>query len=773
MYFTFSMILSQSKKGQNINTFLLTINYLNNNKSLFKTGKLLKLYYPRQSSLKNFTFIILTVNYKTTIMKQHFTKANLDFTIFGRSKKALQLLNLPNVIALLFILSSQTLVAQDVEYDWAYQIGAASLAQDRAGAIHTDAAGNVYTTGSFLGPADFEPGAGVTNVSSSFFDAYLSKVDVAGNLVWATGFGGTNSDVGKAVYADNAGNVYVIGEFYNSGDFDPGTGVTTLTSNGFNDIFVAKFDANGDQLWVSSFGGSQFDFGYGIVADDLGNAYITGSFSGTVDFEPGSGVTNLTSIAQSDIFITKLNATGTLVWAKNIGSANSSEGRALAIDAAGSIYLTGNFGGTTDFDPGAGTTNLTSAGNNDVFVLKMNSGGDLTWAKNLGGSSPDQARALTVDAAGNCYVAGHFSGTADFDPGAGTENLTSNGGQDAFITKLTTNGDYVWAKNLGGVDDDQALSLSVDAAEYVYTTGFFFGTADFDPSAGTENLTSIGFQDAFVSKLDANGDFVFVKHIGGVSTVQGIGISADAFGNVYVTGDFNDTVDFNPGADVNTLMTNGSPDVFVLKLKCAPNNVTETVTACGSYEFDGVTYTSDNNTATKTLTNVHGCDSIVTLDLTIITVDVATTVSDDTITATTIGATYQWIDCSDNSLITGETNASYVATQTGDYAVIITEGSCVDTSACENITIIGINDIGLNANEHMYQVYPNPATDEVFIANYHAGIENVSVMDLTGRIIMSFKPMAEHIDISQLVNGMYLLQISAGANTTTQKLIKN
>lgn len=698
-------------------------------------------------------------------------KVNLNIDRSSRSNKALQLLSAANVMALALLLSCQTILAQDVEFDWVHSIGGASLGQDRAGAVYTDASGNVYTTGSFLGPADFEPGAGVTNVSSSFFDAYLSKVDAAGNLVWATGFGGTNSDAGKAVYADNAGNAYVIGDFYNGGDFDPGPGTTTLTSNGFNDIFVAKFDDTGDQLWAVSFGGSQFDFGYGVVADDFGNVYITGSFSGTVDFDPGSGTENLTSNAQSDIFIVKLNASGDLVWAENIGGVSSSEGRALAMDAAGSIYLTGNFGGTTDFDPGTGTTNLTAAGGNDVFVLKMNSGGDLTWAKSMGGSGTDQTRALSIDAAGNCYVAGYYTGTADFDPGTGTVNLTSNGTQDAFIVKLTTSGDYVWAKSLGGTDNDQALSISVDGVGSVYTSGTFSGTADFDPGTGTANLTSNGFQDAFISRLDANGDFVFVKQIGGPKTEQGIGISADDLGNVYVTGDFDDTVDFDPGASVNTLMTNGSPDVFVLKLKCAANNVTETVTACDSYVFDGVTYTSDNNTATKTLTNAYGCDSIITLDLTIVNVDVTTTENGSTVTANATGASYQWIDCSDNSLLTGETDASFTATQSGDYAVIVTEGNCTDTSACVNVTLTGIGTLDNDVIDH--QIYPNPTTNAVFITNFHTGIDRVTVMDLTGKIVLSVAPKDERLDIGNLANGVYLIRIRTGESTTTQKLIKH
>lgn len=704
-------------------------------------------------------------------MKQHLTKVNSDFTICGRSAKELHPSKLHNVIALLLLLCSQTLTAQDVEFDWAYNIGAASLAQDRAGYIHTDAAGNVYTTGNFLGPADFEPGPGVTTVSSSYFDAFISKVDVSGNLVWAKSFGGTNSDAGNAISVDNAANVFVIGNFYGGGDFDPGTGVTNLTSNGQTDIFIAKFNASGDQLWAKAIGGSAYDYGNGVATDNAGNVYITGNFSGTVDFDPGTGVTNLTSLGQSDIFIAKLDASGDLVWAKNIGGVSSSDALSMSIDKTGDLFVTGAFSGTVDFDPNAGTSNVTSNGSQDVYVAKLNSNGDLIWAKNLGGSGYDQARAISVDTFGNAYTIGSFNDIVDLDPSTGVANFTSNGSQDLFISKLNSNGDFVWAKSLGGTELDRGYSISIDDASNAYIAGSFIGTADFDPGTGTANLTSNGAQDAFVLKLNINGDFVWVKAIGGATTVEGKGIAADGFGSVYVTGDFTDTVDFDPGAGVSTIITNGSPDIFVLKLRCMPNSVTETVTACGSYVFDGVTYNSNNNTATKTLTNTSGCDSIITLDLTITNVDVATTATDDTIFANAIGAAYQWINCSDNSLITGENDATYVATETGNYAVIVTEGSCTDTSACVNVTLTGV--LNFNAEEDTYQVYPNPATDEVIIANYHSGINHVAVMELTGKVIMSFKPSTELIDLSTLHSGIYFIQISVGDKTVTQKLIKH
>jgi hypothetical protein len=161
----------------------------------------------------------------------------------------------------------------------------------------------------------------------------------------------------------------------------------------------------------------------------------------------------------------------------------------VVTDSSGNVYTTGFFSGTVDFDPGAGTANLTSAGSDDSFISKLDSGGNYVWAKQLGGISAELAIGISVDSSGNVYTTGTFQGTADFDPGAGTANLTSAGGDDSFISKLDSSGNYVWAKQLGSTGADVAYGVSVDSSGNVYTTGFFSGTVDFDPGAGTANLT--------------------------------------------------------------------------------------------------------------------------------------------------------------------------------------------------------------------------------------------------------------------------------------------
>jgi putative cell wall-binding protein len=189
-------------------------------------------------------------------------------------------------------------------------------------------------------------------------------------------------------------------------------------------------------VWARAFGGTGTDDSFGVAVDAAGNVHTTGSFEGTVDFDPGSGVSNLTSAGDTDVFVSKLDADGNLVWARAFGGANFDQGFGVAVDAAGNVHTTGRFAGTADFDPGSGVANLTSAGIDDVFVSKLDSAGNLVWAHAFGGTSFDEGRGVAVDAAGNVHTTGWFVGTADFDPGSGVANLTSAGSADVFVSKL-------------------------------------------------------------------------------------------------------------------------------------------------------------------------------------------------------------------------------------------------------------------------------------------------------------------------------------------------
>ncbi|QLE56732.1 DUF4347 domain-containing protein [Nostoc sp. TCL26-01] len=455
---------------------------------------------------------------------------------------------------------------------WAKNLGASS--SDLGLSIEVDSAGNIYTTGHFQGTADFDPGSGTTNLTSTggSLDIFISKLNSDGSFAWAKNLGGSSTDIGYSIAVDSAGNIYTTGYFAGTADFDPGSGTTNLTSTGggsTQDIFISKLNSDGSFAWAKNLGGSSTDEGFSIAVDSTGNIYTTGYFAGTADFDPGSGTTNLTSaVGTQDIFISKLNSDGSFAWAKNLGGSSTDIGYSIAVDSAGNIYTTGYFRGTADFDPGSGTTNLTSAvGTQDIFISKLNSDGSFAWAKNLGGSSTDIGYSIAVDSAGNIYTTGYFAGTADFDPGSGTTNLTSAGSNDIFISKLNSDGSFAWAKNFGASSTDIGYSIAVDSAGNIYTTGYFSGTADFDPGSGTTNLSSANSSfDIFISKLNSDGSFAWAKNLGGSSTDIGYSIAVDSAGNIYTTGYFRGTADFDPGSGTTNLSSAGSDDIFIVKL---------------------------------------------------------------------------------------------------------------------------------------------------------------------------------------------------------------
>ena len=390
-------------------------------------------------------------------------------------------------------------------------------------------------------------------------------------LAWAKRFGvGSNA----IITVDSSGNVYATGGFSAAAgrtvDFDPGPGTSNLTSAGDSDVLIAKLNSDGSFAWVKSFGGTGSDYGTSIKLDSSGNIYTTGIFKGTADFDPGTGTSNLTSAGDNDAFISKLNSDGSFAWAKRFGGTLGDGARSMSLDSSGNIYTTGFFQGTVDFDPGTGTSNLTStgsAGSGNAFISKLNSDGSFAWAKRFGGTNNTDAASITVDSSGNIYTTGYFNGTADFDPGTGTYNLTSPGGNNVFVSKLNSDGSFAWAKtfvNSWGGASDYSYDIEVDSSGNVYTAGVLGGTVDFDPGPGTYNLTGGGF----VSKLNSDGSFAWARQVAGSGGFNYCtDLKLDSSGNVYVTGKFMGTFDFDPGPGTYNLTSAGNSfDVFIYKL---------------------------------------------------------------------------------------------------------------------------------------------------------------------------------------------------------------
>jgi len=539
--------------------------------------------------------------------------------------------------ALIFSLTSLAFIAdaQNVNFAWAKQIG--ECGSNNAGnLIAVDASGNVYTTGRVTGTVDFDPGPGVFNLSSSGPENFfVSKLNAAGNFVWAKQMSGSGQYCSSnSITVDAQGNVYTTGHFSYTVDFDPGLGVFNLSAP-TEDLFVSKLDACGNFVWAKQIGApidlaNDRAVGRSIAVDASGNVYTTGYFHGTtVDFDPGPGLYILNSgynIAK--IFVSKLDAAGNFVWAKQMvaiadgsGSAGAS-GKSIAVDISGNVYTTGNYAGTVDFDPGPGNFYMSSISlMGTSYVSKLNAAGNFVWANQTAGqnmSTGAWATSIALDASGNVYTAGSIFDLVDFDPGPGSYFMNSTNG-NSYILKLDAAGNFNWAKQIGGGGYASLSSITQDASGNIYATGSFVHTADMDPGTGTVYLTSAGLSDVFISKMDTNGELIWVKQMGGNDNDLGNSITLDGSGNIYTTGAFGGTVEFDPGLSVYNLTSIGASDIFIHKMsRCTNNNTSSTITVstCSSYTLNCQVYTS-SGVYTQILLNTAGCDSILTLNLTI------------------------------------------------------------------------------------------------------------------------------------------------------------
>jgi hypothetical protein len=379
-----------------------------------------------------------------------------------------------------------------------------------------------------------------------FFTILSNSLSAQQTWAWAHSAGGIQQTMSYGIAIDSIGNSYITGWFEDTIHFENNTFlVTTINTNQFaSDMFLAKYDKDGNFIWARKVGSTGYDFGSGVAVDKFGYVYVSGQFSGSVSF----GSSTLTSAGDYDIFVAKFDSNGTLLWANRGGGSGWDVCNGIAVDNNCNCYITGGIqGGPTTF----GSTTLTSAGNYDVFVAKYDTNGNFGWASASGGTSDDRATGISVDVLGNTYVTGFFKNTATF----GTTTLNSFGGYDAFLAKYDAAGNPVWAKKRGGADDDQGNAVKVMTSGDIYITGFYHSTAHFD----TTTLISAGDQDIFVAKHDYKGDVVWAKSWGGTYIDNGCAISADTFNNVYVAGSFWGTGQF----DTLSVASYNQDDAFI------------------------------------------------------------------------------------------------------------------------------------------------------------------------------------------------------------------
>jgi hypothetical protein len=653
--------------------------------------------------------------------------------------------------------------------DWAQAFG--SVKWDFAEAVTVDAMGNVYVTGGFKDSTLFSPNS-VLNyaLSEGSADIYLAKYSPVGELIWFNQIGGDGADIGHSIVSDNAGSIYITGRYKGTVDFDPGAGVDMHISLGPEDIFVSKYDTAGNFVWARTMGGDFHDRGESIHFDSNGDLVIVGYFANTVDFDPGPAVNNLTSNGIVDYFTLKMSSSGNFIWVRSMGGYLLEHGVSVILDDSDNIYATGSFQGTSDFDPGTAIQNIASNGGWDIFITKLDASGNLIWAKGIGGSGDDRGIDITIDPLGNPCLIGFYSGTVNFSPG-GSLILMASPPWSSFILKMDPLGSTTWVRDFNTTANFDAMGIDTDGAGNIYTTANFFGTTDFNPDTSSYNITSNGGQDIFIHKLNASGEFLWVETIGADSAQLGREIAVDAFENIYLTGTFRGTVDFDNDTSDAIHSGNGSLDVFVLKLsqRQTDSSLIHYVEACQEYLSPSGNYLwSSSGIYYDTIPNTAGGDSTMTIQLNVINVDTTVINNGFSLTANATGTLYQWIDCGNGNVpIAGATNQTFSPVINGSYALVITESICTDTSSCYTINSVGIGD---RFKEPDLKIYPNPAGDQLTVQ--FGSIVNegyAEIFNMPGQIVLS-KLIREQevisLNISKLEVGAYFVRIIDNTHTS-------
>lgn len=399
------------------------------------------------------------------------------------------------------------------------------------------------------------------------FCVYSLNAQIVPIYSWAGKVAGTGNDYGDYCETDGANNVYITGRFDGTCDFDPGVGNLSKTSLGSADIFVAKYSPTGNLTWAITMGGTALDRAYGLDVDVDGNVYVIGTFSGTVDLNPGTGISSHTSVGGTDMFFAKYDSSGNFVWSKALGEINTENGEAIKLDGNGFFYITGEYSSDSlDLDPNAGTATIINANpatSYDPYLAKYDTAGNYIWGFGLQGNSSDYAKSVTVDAAQNVIVGGYFYTTMNVDPVGGTA-LTAIGSADCFIASYTSSGIYNWSKSWGGSLVDNLFSVTAKGSD-VYSTGTFNSVVDFDPGQDTLLIQSKGGQDIFINKFDNVGAFQWARGIGGTGADNSNCIRVNNAGDVFMAGSFIDSAYFDAPNSTVTFKTYGNRDGCLAK----------------------------------------------------------------------------------------------------------------------------------------------------------------------------------------------------------------
>lgn len=376
----------------------------------------------------------------------------------------------------------------------------------------------------------------------------MSDMSSAGDMTtalptkWPRQFGDSLDQIGTGVAIDHQNNVIVVGNFVGNADFGGGV----LKSAGSNDVFIAKYGADGTFQWAKRFGSTYEDWVASVAIDKSNNILIAGYFEGSTNFG-GLGITNQ---GGQDVFVAKYGPDGVHLWSKGFGDTGNEEAITVAVDGLDNVIVSGTFDSSVSF----GGTKLTTNGGKDTFLLKLTSAGMHAWSSGYGGTMADQAAGLAVDGSGNIFLSATFTGMSNF----GGLTLSSKGGSDVVLAKYSTNGTHLWSSRYGDTGTDASGAIATDSSGNVISVGSFQGTVNF----GGSDLMSMGApSDVFFAKYSPSGSHIWSKRLGGTKAERAYSVSVDRSDNIFIAGSFDGTASFG-GSD---LQTAGVDDMWIGK----------------------------------------------------------------------------------------------------------------------------------------------------------------------------------------------------------------
>ncbi len=450
------------------------------------------------------------------------------------------------ILALLVVTMANTIDAQIAPaYNW---ITTASGPQEEVPyGIATDKYGdNVYLTGKFQSKP-LNMGNGITITHTGTKDYFVAKYNHEGVCQWAHEGGNAVTTEGRDVIVDNYGNVIVTGALYGTSVF----GGITLIGSGNWDVVTVKYDSLGNVLWAKKGSSYRQDRGNSITIDADGNYLVAGYFGGTNTDTVNFNGYKLTGYGDRDPFIAKYTPAGDLLWVKAAGSSEGSEEAwGVITDANNNVYVTGMFKGTANF----GTFQAVSEGGQDCFVTKLNSNGDFLWVKSFGGPGNDAASDIDLLGGNQLIIGGYYTDTVYVNGSM----IVGNGDEESFVAKYDLNGNYVDFGSFGSNGADRLFSLNASKTNNIFVGGIFYDTLTV---LGT-TYVSAGVRDLYVAELNSDFTFKWFKTAGGTDNDYCTDTDIDSIGNVYITGNFNLTANF----DGQSITSTGDDELYLAKI---------------------------------------------------------------------------------------------------------------------------------------------------------------------------------------------------------------